>query len=84
MLTPMNALDRSATRLAFVRRHLPNPDFRIAPASADASFRSYWRVETADSTPILSSFVLMDAPPDKEPIAKLDKIGVESAVSTRQ
>jgi aminoglycoside/choline kinase family phosphotransferase len=71
----MNARDRSAARLAFVRRHLQNSGFRIAPASADASFRSYWRVETADSTPILSSFVLMDAPPDKEPIAPWLDIG---------
>ena len=33
----------------------------IEPASADASFRSYWRVTAADR-----SYIVMDAPPDKE------------------
>jgi aminoglycoside/choline kinase family phosphotransferase len=70
MLMPMCANDRTAQRLDFVRQHLPEPDLRIAPASADASFRSYWRVETADSTQIL-----MDAPPDKEPVAPWLDIG---------
>jgi aminoglycoside/choline kinase family phosphotransferase len=37
-------------------------DYRLAPASEDASFRSYLRLETGDA-----SFVVMDAPPDKEP-----------------
>ena len=37
-------------------------DYRLAPASEDASFRSYLRLETEDG-----SFVIMDAPPDKEP-----------------
>lgn len=67
---PMNPENRSAERSAFVRRHLPNPNFRIAPASADASFRSYWRVTTGGS-----SVILMDAPPDKEPIAPWLDIG---------
>ena len=34
----------------------------IAPASEDASFRRYWRVRDRDG----ASFVVMDAPPDKE------------------
>ncbi|HSS07900.1 MAG TPA: phosphotransferase [Rhodanobacteraceae bacterium] len=33
----------------------------IEPASADASFRSYWRVTAAER-----SYIVMDAPPDKE------------------
>jgi aminoglycoside/choline kinase family phosphotransferase len=70
MLMPMNAQDRSAARLAFVRQHLPGPDFRIAPASEDASFRSYWRVQGAGP-----SRIVMDAPPDKEPIAPWLDIG---------
>ena len=37
-------------------------DYRIAPASADASFRRYFRVTLADG----STRVVMDAPPDKE------------------
>jgi N-acetylmuramate 1-kinase len=36
-------------------------DFRISPASADASFRRYFRVERQGT-----SFIAMDAPPDKE------------------
>ncbi|MBL0165219.1 MAG: phosphotransferase [Xanthomonadales bacterium] len=40
---------------------LGNPDARLSRASEDASFRSYWRVESAGKT-----FVLMDAPPGKE------------------
>lgn len=63
-LMTMNANDRSAARTDFVRRHLREANFSIAPASADASFRSYWRVRTGDDTRIL-----MDAPADKEPIA---------------
>ena len=34
----------------------------LAPASADASFRRYWRARLADGR----SFIVMDAPPDKE------------------
>ena len=40
----------------------PSLPFTLAPASSDASFRRYWRVSTADGR----SFVIMDAPPDKE------------------
>ena len=42
---------------------LPNPAFTLAPASADASFRRYFRVRFADGSP---SRIVMDAPPDKE------------------
>jgi aminoglycoside/choline kinase family phosphotransferase len=37
--------------------------FSLAPASEDASFRRYFRVSFADSR---KSFVVMDAPPEKE------------------
>lgn len=37
--------------------------FELAPASADASFRRYFRVTRPDAT-----FVVMDAPPDKEDV----------------
>ncbi|MGH8040857.1 MAG: aminoglycoside phosphotransferase family protein [Rudaea sp.] len=53
---------RAAARLDFVHRHLP-AGAGIAAASADASFRSYWRIEAAGV-----SRILMDAPPDKEGI----------------
>ena len=38
-------------------------DFQIAPASADASFRRYFRVTPGDGSETL---IVMDAPPDKE------------------
>lgn len=37
--------------------------FTLSPLKNDASFRQYWRIKTQDA-----SYVLMDAPPDKEPI----------------
>ena len=53
-------------RLAALQRWLAGPlagpDFTLAPASADASFRRYFRATLADGR----SFVAMDAPPDKE------------------
>jgi len=48
-------------------------DYRLNPASEDASFRAYLRLQTADE-----SWIVMDAPPDKEPcdqfIAVADKL----------
>lgn len=42
----------------------------IAPASVDASFRRYFRVSGKDG----KAFIVMDAPPDKEPIAPFVRI----------
>jgi hypothetical protein len=36
--------------------------FKLSPASADASFRRYWRATLGDG----ATYVAMDAPPDKE------------------
>jgi aminoglycoside/choline kinase family phosphotransferase len=53
-------------RLAALQRWLGaqfrDASFTLAPASEDASFRRYWRLYFADGR----SFVVMDAPPDKE------------------
>jgi aminoglycoside/choline kinase family phosphotransferase len=53
-------------RLAALERWLAGPlagrAFTLAPASADASFRRYFRATLADG----GSYVAMDAPPDKE------------------
>ena len=53
-------------RLEALRRWLAGPlagtDYTLAPASADASFRRYFRATLADGR----SLVAMDAPPDKE------------------
>lgn len=45
----------------------------ISPASSDASFRRYFRVMAVDSN--LQSFIVMDAPPDKEDSSSFIKIG---------
>jgi aminoglycoside/choline kinase family phosphotransferase len=55
---------RLAALTQFARRVLGTSGFTIAPASSDASFRRYFRVMTGGE-----SWIAMDAPPDKEPLA---------------
>lgn len=38
----------------------------LTPASADASFRRYFRIQS--KTPIFGTFIIMDAPPQHEPL----------------
>lgn len=45
----------------WVRKQFPNQAIEFAPASADASFRRYFRARLADA-----SYVVMDAPPEHE------------------
>ncbi len=45
----------------WIQTELDITDYDIQPASADASFRRYFRLTTADD-----SWVIMDAPPEKE------------------
>ena len=45
----------------WTRQQLDWPDLELTPASGDASFRRYFRVQQADV-----SYILMDAPPEKE------------------
>jgi len=54
-------LDRYALIEEWLGRQLRGRAFSFAPASADASFRRYFRVTLADST-----LILMDAPPKQE------------------
>jgi aminoglycoside/choline kinase family phosphotransferase len=54
--------DRLAALTRWLAGPLAGPDFTLAPASADASFRRYFRATLADGR----SFVAMDAPPEKE------------------
>ena len=54
--------DRQAALRRFVQNTIGDSPFEISVASADASFRSYWRVQ-ADNA---STWIAMDAPPDKE------------------
>ncbi len=62
---------RKDARRRFAEDALASRDLTIESASADASFRSYWRVTLADG----STHVVMDAPPEKENIAPWLDIG---------
>lgn len=53
--------DRAAARLAWARAATKEAALTLAPASADASFRSYWRGHTSEG-----SVIVMDSPPDRE------------------
>lgn len=54
----------------WLRHELGLPAYELAPASADASFRRYFRVSFAGETRIV-----MDAPPEKEDSAPFVRIG---------
>ena len=58
-LTP----DRLSALAAFAQSHLGTLDAAPVAASADASFRSYWRVYRGGA-----SHIVMNAPPDKEDV----------------
>lgn len=53
--------DRAAARLAWTRCVLDDATLTLAAASADASFRSYWRTRHAGR-----SWIVMDSPPQLE------------------
>jgi hypothetical protein len=55
------ANDRAITRLAWVRNTLCDPALTLESASADASFRSYWRTRHDGR-----SWIVMDSPPAQE------------------
>ncbi len=58
--TPLNARDQLLTD--WVAQRFPEQDVPIVPASADASFRRYFRLSLPDGT----TRILMDAPPEHE------------------
>ncbi len=62
LLAPHPLDERLAALKRWLAGPLAGPDFSIACASADASFRRYFRVTAAGGR----SFVAMDAPPDRE------------------
>jgi len=59
----MTSTDRQTQCLEWTRAALADPDAQLERASADASFRSYWRTVSGGRT-----WIVMDAPPDKEDI----------------
>ena len=56
------AVNRDELVAQWVAERFPNQSVEITPASADASFRRYFRLTWPDG----STRILMDAPPDKE------------------
>jgi hypothetical protein len=54
-------LDRYTSFQDWIARQFPGKAFTLSPASADASFRRYFRVTFSDST-----LIAMDAPPPQE------------------
>jgi aminoglycoside/choline kinase family phosphotransferase len=70
---------------------LPSSDFQIAPASADASFRRYFRVAGPAVVNAFSassgSLIVMDAPPDKEdihPFVVISKLLIDAGLNVPQ
>ena len=57
----MDLHDRAAIRLAWTRSTLDDASLSLEPASADASFRSYWRTFHRGQ-----SWIVMDSPPAQE------------------
>ena len=68
--------DRAAIRLAWTRRILDAVSLTLAPASADASFRSYWRTQHAGQ-----SWIVMDSPPAQEDPRPWLEIGARLAAA---
>jgi len=70
----MPVADASDSRLEMLTRWVTEDlgfsDSLIAPASADASFRRYFRVTRGSDT-----YIVMDAPPEKEDVAPFLKVG---------
>jgi hypothetical protein len=63
--------------------HLRGVAFTLTAASEDASFRRYWRARLADG----ASFIVMDAPPDKEdcrPFVRVARMLAEAGVHAPQ
>lgn len=73
-MTPSS--DRATARLDWTRRTLEDTQLTLEPASADASFRSYWRVCQAGQ-----SWIVMDSPPALEDPAPWLAIGQRLAAA---
>lgn len=70
VILPMKINDRATARLEWTRLVLDDASLTLEPASADASFRSYWRTEHAGKT-----WIVMDSPPAQEDPAPWLEIG---------
>jgi len=61
---------RLLTLERWLTAQFPGASFTLAPASADASFRRYFRAQLADGR----SYIAMDAPPEKEDCAPFVRV----------
>jgi hypothetical protein len=68
--------DRATARLAWTRAALGDSSLGLEPASADASFRSYWRTHHDGR-----SWIVMDSPPAQEDPRPWLKIGQQLAAA---
>jgi len=71
-------MDRRQLVEHWIKAQFPQQSFTLQPASADASFRRYFRVFVEDQT-----FIVMDAPPQHEdcgPFLKVAEILAEAGV----
>jgi aminoglycoside/choline kinase family phosphotransferase len=72
----MTTVDRATERLAWLRRTLGDESLTLESASADASFRSYWRTHHQGR-----SWIVMDSPPALEDPAPWLAIGRKLAAA---
>jgi aminoglycoside/choline kinase family phosphotransferase len=71
--------DRQQQLNAWLSKALPDTDFKLTTASADASFRRYFRVHLANQT-----LIAMDAPPPQEdctPFVKVAKLFLDAGLN---
>lgn len=73
---PMPDTDRAEQRLSWTRQALSDPGLSLQVASADASFRSYWRAHGGGR-----SWIVMDAPPGREDVGPWLEIGARLAAA---
>jgi hypothetical protein len=62
-INPTKQQDRTTQLQLWLNRYFPEGSFSLKPASADASFRRYFRLSFVDARP---SLIVMDAPPPQE------------------
>ena len=69
-------MDRYTSLQDWIARQFPGKAFTLSPASADASFRRYFRVSFPDS-----SLIAMDAPPPQEDCRPFVRVAALMAVA---
>jgi aminoglycoside/choline kinase family phosphotransferase len=76
--------DRQQQLNAWLSKTLPDADFNLTTASADASFRRYFRVHLARAHMGNQTLIAMDAPPPQEdctPFVKVAKLFLDAGLN---